>query len=63
MANPSSTSTAIEKRQIRIDEEEYEKSQLKEKLDEEVWEDLKFEEDQETLDMNVKLCDFDQDSK
>ena len=56
-------STAIEKRQIRIDEEEYEKSQLKEKLDEEVWEDLKFEEDQETLDMNVKLCDFDQDSK
>ena len=55
-------STAIEKRQIRIDEEEYEKAQLKEKLDEEVWEDLKFEEEQESLEMNVKLCDFEADS-
>ena len=29
--------TAIEKRQIIIDEEEYEKEQLREKLDDEVW--------------------------
>ena len=38
-------STAIEKRQIRKDESEYEKNQLRAKLDEEVWEDLVYEED------------------
>lgn len=56
--------TAIEKRQIRIDEEEYEKEQLREKLDDEVWEDLKFEEenDQESIEMNFKLLDFDKES-
>ena len=55
-------STAFEKRQIRIDEEEYEKNQLKEKLDEEVWEDLTFEDEQPSLDMNVKLLDIKPDS-
>ena len=56
--------TALEKRQTRIDEEEYEKAQLREKLDEEVWEDLKFDEiqDQEKINANLKLCDFDKDS-
>ena len=56
--------TALEKRQTRIDEEEYEKAQLREKLDEEVWEDLKFDEiqDQEKINVNLKLCDFDKDS-
>ena len=56
--------TAIEKRQIRIDEEEYEREQLREKLDDEVWEDLKFEEenDQESIEMNFKLLDFDKES-
>ena len=45
-------STALEKRQIRIDEEEYEKTQLKEKLDEEVWEDLEFEVDTDNNEEN-----------
>ena len=56
--------TAIEKRQIIIDEEEYEKEQLREKLDDEVWEDLKFDEknDQESIEMNLKLLDFDRES-
>ena len=56
-------STAIEKRQIRIDEEEYEKNQLKEKLDEEVWEDLTFEEDSKLLEMNNPLLDIDADDE
>ena len=51
-------STAIEKRQIRIDEEEYEKNQLKEKLDEEVWEDLIFEEESSSLEMSNQLYDI-----
>ena len=38
--------TAIVRRQLKIDEEEYEKNQLREKLDEEVWEDLEYEEDE-----------------
>ena len=54
-------STAIEKRQLRIDEEEYEKNQIKEKLDEEVWEDLTFNNDEkpsiEMNDMSNKLLD------
>ena len=56
--------TAIEKRQIRIDEEEYEKEQLREKLDDEVWEDLKFDEsqDEQNFEMNLKLLDYDRDS-
>lgn len=37
--------TAIEKRKMRKDEKEYERSQLREKLDEEVWEDLTYEDD------------------
>ena len=55
--------TAIEKRQIRIDEEEYEKNQLKEKLDEEVWEDLTFEEDSKILEMSNPLLDIDADDE
>ena len=54
-------STAIEKRQLRRDEEEYEKNQIKEKLDEEVWEDLKFDEEQPSIDssdMAIKLLDM-----
>ena len=48
-------STAIEKRQLRKDEEEYERNQLREKLDEEVWEDLVFEEDEgDVIELNVK---------
>jgi len=56
--------TALEKRQIRIDEEEYERMQLREKLDDEVWEDLKFDESQEVekIEMNLKLCDFERES-
>ena len=46
-------STAIEKRQIRIDEEEYERNQLKERLDEEAWEDLEYEEDNESNEINT----------
>ena len=57
-------STALEKKQTRIEEEEYERAQLKEKLDEEVWEDLKFEDDTErdSIKMNMQLLDFDSDS-
>ena len=48
-------STAIEKRQLRIDEEEYEKNLLREKLDDEVWEDLEFEEgDSDMVELNPK---------
>ena len=56
--------TALEKRQIRIDEKEYENAQLREKLDAEVWEDLKFDEfqDQEKINVDSKICDFDRDS-
>ena len=56
--------TALEKRQIRIDEEEYERTQLREKLDEEVWEDLKFDEfqEQEKINVDLKICDFDRNS-
>ena len=56
--------TALEKRQIRIDEEEYERMQLREKLDDEVWEDLKFDESKEKkkIEMNLKLCDFERES-
>ena len=55
-------STAIEKRQIRIDEEEYEKNQLREKLDEEVWEDLTFDEEPKSLEMNNPLVEIDTDN-
>ena len=46
-------STAIEKRQIRIDEEEYEKNQLKEKVDDEVWEDLEFDDESQALSIGI----------
>ena len=47
-------STAIEKRQLRKDEEEYKKNQIREKLDEEVWEDLEYEgDDNDSVDLNV----------
>ncbi len=47
--------TAIEKRQIRKDEQEYEKTQLREKLEEEVWEDLIFdEESKDMIELNVQ---------
>ena len=56
-------STAIEKRQLRKDEIEYEKNQMREKLDEEVWEDLTFDnEEQPSIEMNDmtnKLLDSD----
>ena len=57
-------STAIEKRQIRLDEEEYEKNQLKEKLDDEVWEDLEFDDESQaqSLDMNNQLYEIDPNS-
>ena len=57
-------STAIEKRQIRLDEEEYEKNQLKEKLDNEVWEDLEFDDESQaqSLDMNNQLYEIDPNS-
>ena len=54
-------SSALEKRQIRRDEEEYEKNQMREKLDEEVWEDLTFNNDEqasiEMNDLTNKLLD------
>ena len=50
--------TAIEKRQLKRDEEEYERNQLREKLDEEVWEDLVYDEnDNEVVEMDVKEKD------
>ena len=56
-------STALEKRQLRKDEIEYEKNQMREKLDEEVWEDLTFDnEEQPSIEMNDmtnKLLDTD----
>ena len=54
-------STALEKRQLRIDEVEYVKNQIKEKLDEEAWEDLTFNNEEaasiEMNDMTNKLLD------
>ena len=58
----SQCSTAKERRQTRIDEEEYEKNQLKEKLDEEVWEDLIFEEDPQSLEVTNLLTNIDSDN-
>ena len=58
--------TALEKRQTKIDEEEYEKAQIREKLDAEVWEDLQFDyefPEQEKINVDSKLCDFDRDSR
>ena len=46
--------TAIEKRQLKKEEKEYEKEQLREKINEEVWEDLVFEEDTDSVELNVK---------
>ena len=49
-------STAIERRQDKKEEKEYERNQLREKLDEEVWEDLEYEEgdDNELIELNPK---------
>ncbi len=58
--------TALEKRQTKIDEEEYEKAQIREKLDAEVWEDLQFDyefPEQEKINVDLKLCEFDRDSR
>ena len=55
--------TAMEKRQLRKDEKEYEKAQLREKIDEEVWEDLVLEEDTDSVELNVKEQDNNYDGK
>ena len=52
-------STAFVRRQIKMEEEEYERNQLREKLDEEVWEDLEYEEgdtfiDTGSVEMKIK---------
>ena len=52
----------IEKRQLRKDEIEYEKNQMREKLDEEVWEDLTFDEEPKSLEMNNPLLEIDTDN-
>ena len=52
--------TAIEKRKTKKEEKEYQRAQLKEKLDEEVWEDLVLEEEEDNnendgiIELNVK---------
>ena len=47
--------TAIEKKQLKKDEKEYEKNQLREKLDEEVWEDLVYEESEnDNIELDIK---------
>jgi len=56
--------SAIEKRQIRKDEKEYEKTELKGRLDEEVWEDLEYEEeDDDALEINLKSEPKEMDEK
>lgn len=56
--------SAIEKRQIRKDEKEYQKAQLKERLDEEVWEDLEYEEeDTDSIEINSKSEPKEMDEK
>ena len=41
--------SAIERRQMRKEEKEYQKNLIKERLDEEVWEDLEYEEEDDKL--------------
>ena len=60
--------TAIEKRQIKKDEEAYERNQLREKLDEEVWEDLVLEEEEgieggESVELNIKETEYNDNNK
>ena len=56
--------SAIEKRQIKKDEKEYQKNELKERLDEEVWEDLEYEEaDTESVEINIKSEPKEMDEK
>ena len=47
--------TCLEKRQNKLDEEEYERNLLRERLDEEVWEDLEYEEDIENDSNGIEL--------
>ena len=49
---------------LQLNEEEYEKNQLKEKLDDEVWEDLEFDDESQaqSLDMNNQLYEIDPNS-
>jgi len=57
-------SSAIEKRQIRKDEKEYEKTELKGRLDEEVWEDLEYEEENDDeVEINIKSEPKEMDEK
>ena len=56
--------SAIEKRQIKKDEKEYQKNELKERLDEEVWEDLEYEEeDTDSIEINSKSEPKEMDEK
>jgi len=56
--------SAIEKRQIKKDEKEYQKTELKERLDEEVWEDLEYEEeDAEAAENDIKTQPQEMDEK
>ena len=52
-------STACEKRQLKREEEEYERNQLREKLDEEVWEDLVYEGDDNDNESENDLVELD----
>jgi palmitoyltransferase len=56
-------STACEKRQLRREEEEYERNQLREKLDEEVWEDLVYEGDDNESESDLVELDVKNDDK
>ena len=56
--------SAIEKSQIKKDEKEYQKTELKERLDEEVWEDLEYEEeDAEAAENDIKTQPQEMDEK
>jgi len=56
--------SAIEKRQIKKDEKEYQKTELKERLDEEVWEDLEYEEeDSDAAENDIKTGPKEMDEK
>ena len=46
-------SSAIEKRKMKKEEMEYQKNLIKQRLDEEVWEDLEFEEDDKLNEDNI----------
>jgi len=50
-------SSAIERREMRKEEKEYQKNLIKERLDEEVWEDLEYEEEDDTNEDNIIHAD------